>query len=74
MKNQSLASIIGNIVRASLRLAWSWIVHNERKKYRAKGCYIHSRAMLARKTSKGGGQLARSSRIAVAFSITEVAE
>jgi GT2 family glycosyltransferase len=48
-KQQSLLSIVSNILRWTLAFAWYSIKRHERKKYRAKGRYFHYRAMLREK-------------------------
>jgi glucosyl-dolichyl phosphate glucuronosyltransferase len=54
-KNQSLASVIPNLMRAIWTLAWYALMGNERKKYRAKGRYFHYRAMLQEKINRMKG-------------------
>ena len=57
-KNQSLASILPNLVRTVWTLGWYSLMGNERKKYRSKGRYFHYRAMLAEKTRRITGSQA----------------
>ena len=54
-KNQSLASVIPNLARSVWTLGWYSLVRNERKKYRAKGRYLHYRAMLQEKIKRMKG-------------------
>jgi GT2 family glycosyltransferase len=57
-KNQSLASILPNLMRSVWTFGWYSALGNERKKYRSKGRYFHYRAMLAEKTKRiTGNQL-----------------
>jgi GT2 family glycosyltransferase len=57
-KNQSLASILPNLMRSVWTFGWYSAMGNERKKYRSKGRYFHYRAMLAEKTKRiTGNQL-----------------
>jgi GT2 family glycosyltransferase len=51
-KNQSLASILPNLMRTVWTFGWYSLTGNERKKYRSKGRYFHYRAMLAQKTKR----------------------
>jgi GT2 family glycosyltransferase len=51
-KNQSLASIIPNLMRSVWTFGWYSLVGNVRKQYRAKGRYFHYRAMLVEKTKR----------------------
>lgn len=48
-KNNSLFSIVPNLVRSVWTFSWYSLVGNERRKYRAKGRYYHYRAMLLEK-------------------------
>jgi GT2 family glycosyltransferase len=61
-KNQSLASIVANLIRSVWAFSWYSLVGNERKKYRAKGRFFHYRAMLQEKVKRFGraGELKRS--------------
>jgi GT2 family glycosyltransferase len=54
-KNQSVASILPNLMRTVWAFGWYSLTGNERKKYRAKGRYFHYRAMLAEKTKRNTG-------------------
>jgi GT2 family glycosyltransferase len=54
-KNQSMASVVANLMRALWTLGWYSLVGNERKKYRAKGRYYHYRAMLREKINRSSG-------------------
>ena len=54
-KNQSLASIVPNLMRSVWTLGWYSLARNERKKYRAKGRCYHYRAMLQEKIKKKSG-------------------
>jgi GT2 family glycosyltransferase len=54
-KNQSLASILPNLMRTVWTFGWYSLTGNERKKYRSKGRYFHYRAMLAEKTKRISG-------------------
>jgi GT2 family glycosyltransferase len=51
-KNQSLASILPNLMRSVWSFGWYSALGNERKKYRSKGRYFHYRAMLAEKAKR----------------------
>jgi cellulose synthase/poly-beta-1,6-N-acetylglucosamine synthase-like glycosyltransferase len=51
-KNQSLASILPDLMRTVWTFGWYSLTGNERKKYRSKGRYFHYRAMLAEKTKR----------------------
>lgn len=51
-KNQSLASILPNLMRTVWAFGWYSLTGNERRKYRSKGRYFHYRAMLAEKTKQ----------------------
>ncbi|HEY3169273.1 MAG TPA: glycosyltransferase family 2 protein [Candidatus Binatia bacterium] len=57
-KNQSLASILPNLMRTVWTFGWYSLTGNERKKYRSKGRYFHYRAMLAEKTKRNTGNQA----------------
>ena len=48
-KQQSLFSILPNLMRSMVSFAWYSIKGHERKKYRAKGRFFHYRAMLREK-------------------------
>jgi GT2 family glycosyltransferase len=48
-KQQSVATIVPNLLRSICMFGWYSIVGNERKKYRAKGRFFHYRAMLLEK-------------------------
>jgi GT2 family glycosyltransferase len=48
-KQQSLASIVPNLMRSIWTLGWYSLVGNVRKQYRAKGRFFHYRAMLVEK-------------------------
>ncbi|HXG53405.1 MAG TPA: glycosyltransferase [candidate division Zixibacteria bacterium] len=48
-KRQSLAAIIGNMLRSVMAFGWYALWRNERRQYRAKGRYFHYRAMLREK-------------------------
>ncbi len=54
-KNQSLGSIVPNLMRSIWTFGWYSLVRNERKKYRAKGRYFHYRAMLQEKIKRTSG-------------------
>jgi GT2 family glycosyltransferase len=54
-KNQSVLSVVPNLMRSLWTLGWYSLVGNERKKYRAKGRYFHYRAMLAEKVRRMTG-------------------
>jgi GT2 family glycosyltransferase len=54
-KNQSLASIIPNLMRSIWTFGWYSLARNERKQYRAKGRYYHYRAMLQEKIKRMNG-------------------
>lgn len=57
-KNQSLATILPNLMRTLWSFGWYSLTGNERKKYRSKGRYFHYRAMLEEKTKRiTGSQL-----------------
>ncbi len=49
-KQQSLFSILPNMMRSMISFAWYSLKGHERKKYRAKGRFFHYRAMLLEKT------------------------
>jgi len=49
-KQQSLFSILPNVMRSMISFAWYSLKGHERKKYRAKGRFFHYRAMLLEKT------------------------
>lgn len=51
-KNQTLASVIPNLMRSIWTLGWYSLFGDERKKYRAKGRFFHYRAMLAEKAHR----------------------
>ncbi len=51
-KNQSIATILPNLMRAVCTFMWYSYRANVRKQYRAKGRYFHYRAMLAEKTKR----------------------
>ncbi len=53
-KQQSLLSIVPNVIRSMFTFAWYSLTRNERKKYRAKGRYYHYRAMLREKAKLTG--------------------
>lgn len=48
-KQQSLLSILPNVMRSMVSCAWYSLKGHERKKYRAKGRFFHYRAMLREK-------------------------
>jgi GT2 family glycosyltransferase len=54
-KNQSIATILPNLMRTVWCFGWYSLTGNERKKYRSKGRYFHYRAMLAEKTKRVTG-------------------
>jgi GT2 family glycosyltransferase len=51
-KNQSLVSILPNLMRTVWTFGWYSLTGDERRKYRSKGRYFHYRAMLAEKTKR----------------------
>jgi GT2 family glycosyltransferase len=54
-KQQSLFSIVPNLMRSAFTLGWYSLVNNMRKHYRAKGRYFHYRAMLVEKMKSARG-------------------
>ena len=57
-KNQSLASIVPNLLRSMWTLGWHSIFGGVREQYRAKGRFFHYRAMLEQKMKSASGNQA----------------